>query len=1001
MSDKNMKKFDKEAFTFVNNDRVLTDVKLDTKPVGYLRDAWNRFKKNKASVAATVIIALIALFAIIAPWCTPYKINQADGYYKQVRPKVSPSAKGLWDGGYNQDLNDSGYIALQAIAFAALDKDGTNKVTWDEATNYQYNPVAKINKTFETSSLVGSESKTSTFRNLHIDSYYKVGFVYVNGLSKEQYDSILAWQTRTGKQVIYPIVDTSDPVVFPESNRNDANEGNYWYAMTKNLTPLYPNDPTNLKAGYHEMTLEEVKQKGLWALYAKDYARDAKDDPYYYGIDGTALSFSNVAGATEFRDVQGNLVFRSVRTGDVITYFDGEGNRLNTLEGATAIFRNADNTLAGAIISSATYFNAEGNPLTAVTEENGNVEYFDAANQLVYSYNAQSEVYSDALGNPLRVAQANGNVFFGDADGRLIGLIFSSRSAYDQDGNPLTVQMDGTDVLYLDGVGDVVYKYVPSTKRYYGADGAEISPYAGLGATYFGDASRRFVGFISKLGDQDGRKIITVRNGDDILYQLEDGSVEYRYIAATSSYEDGSGNPLVVLNDAGNCFFKQTDGGWKALTFETLYKDADGNVFDVATQNGTTTYSLGGSTVYSFRNRSYYDASGNKLNVLSRGQNRYFVSESGVLIGGLLTSGVQYHDADGNLLTEERIFVNNSGNVVPAGSTGARLAIIRYSRGGSVVYTYDALNKEYFDAEGNELTQQPSGGAYFVNGQNRVIAGIQAPVADQIKMADITTSGEGGVFKNYRIRVLYYNYYQYLNDHEPVFVLGADSQGYDILVRLAHGCRLSLILAVAVSLINLVIGAIYGAIEGYYGGAVDMVMERITDILAGIPFIILVTLFKFHLVDTGRVSVLGGLLFAFVVTGWIGTAYSTRMQFYRFKGQEYILAARTLGANDFRLMFKHIFPNALGTLITSSVLVIPGVIFSETSLAYLGIVNFNGTNTTSLGTMLNNGQAAGINKFPHIIFFPALILSLLMISFNLFGNGLRDAFNPSLRGTEE
>lgn len=258
-----------------------------------------------------------------------------------------------------------------------------------------------------------------------------------------------------------------------------------------------------------------------------------------------------------------------------------------------------------------------------------------------------------------------------------------------------------------------------------------------------------------------------------------------------------------------------------------------------------------------------------------------------------------------------------------------------------------------------------------------------------------------GASESYKIRVLYYNYYQYLNGHTPSHTFGADSQGYDIMIRLAKGVVLSLLLAVCVSIINLTIGAIYGAIEGYYGGAADMIMERITDILSGIPFIVLTSLFKLQFVDTGKTTAIGGLLFVFVLTGWIGTAYSVRMQFYRFKGQEYILAARTLGAKDLRLMFRHILPNSLGTLITSSVLVIPGVIFSETSLAYLGIINFNGMDMTSLGTMLYNGQAAGIDRFPHIILFPAIIISLLMISFNLFGNGLRDAFNPSLRGSEE
>ena len=99
-------------------------------------------------------------------------------------------------------------------------------------------------------------------------------------------------------------------------------------------------------------------------------------------------------------------------------------------------------------------------------------------------------------------------------------------------------------------------------------------------------------------------------------------------------------------------------------------------------------------------------------------------------------------------------------------------------------------------------------------------------------------------------------------------------------------------------------------------------------------------------------------------------------------------------------MFKHIFPNSLGTIITSSVLVIPSVIFSESSLTYLGIVNLDSSTRTSVGTMLANGRQF-LSTFPHIILFPALFISLLMISFNLFGNGLRDAFNPALRGSDD
>ena len=177
-----------------------------------------------------------------------------------------------------------------------------------------------------------------------------------------------------------------------------------------------------------------------------------------------------------------------------------------------------------------------------------------------------------------------------------------------------------------------------------------------------------------------------------------------------------------------------------------------------------------------------------------------------------------------------------------------------------------------------------------------------------------------------------------------------------------------------------------------------MIMERIVDILSGVPFIIVATLFQLHLANS--VGIVPSLLFAFVLTGWIGTSRRVRTQFYRFKGQEYVLAARTLGASDLRLMFKHIFPNTLGTIITSSVLVIPSVIFSESMLTYLGIVNLSGSSMTSIGAMLSDGQAV-LASFPHVIFFPALVISLLMISFNLFGNGLRDAFNPSLRGVDE
>lgn len=251
---------------------------------------------------------------------------------------------------------------------------------------------------------------------------------------------------------------------------------------------------------------------------------------------------------------------------------------------------------------------------------------------------------------------------------------------------------------------------------------------------------------------------------------------------------------------------------------------------------------------------------------------------------------------------------------------------------------------------------------------------------------------------SYKCRINKYGYFQYRYGYEPYFLFGTNSLGQDIFTRLASGARFSFLLAICVSAINLFIGSIYGAIEGYYGGVADLIMERISDLLVEIPFMVVATLFQLHLAK--KVGVVWSLIFAFVLTGWIGMASRVRMQFYRFKGQEYVLAARTLGASDLRLMFKHIFPNSLGTIITGSVLVIPGVIFSESSLTYLGIINLESSTMTSIGTMLANGKDY-LSSYPHIIFFPALFIALLEVSFNLFGNGLRDAFNPALRGADE
>ena len=259
---------------------------------------------------------------------------------------------------------------------------------------------------------------------------------------------------------------------------------------------------------------------------------------------------------------------------------------------------------------------------------------------------------------------------------------------------------------------------------------------------------------------------------------------------------------------------------------------------------------------------------------------------------------------------------------------------------------------------------------------------------------------DGGI----EVRTEYYEYYTYLHSEvyqdgigEPNFLFGTTSAGKDIFACLANGVRFSFVFATVVAVVNFIVGAIWGSISGYFGGKIDLFMERFSEILGAVPSMIVITLLKYHMGASSHTLI---LFISFFLTGWIGMAGTTRMQFYRFKNQEYVLAARTLGARDTRIMFKHIFPNGLGTIVTRCALIIPAMIYSETNLSYLGIINLESGNITSVGTLIAAGQR-DILFAPFVAMFPCIFLVLLMLSFNLFGNGLRDAFNPSLRGSEE
>ena len=237
------------------------------------------------------------------------------------------------------------------------------------------------------------------------------------------------------------------------------------------------------------------------------------------------------------------------------------------------------------------------------------------------------------------------------------------------------------------------------------------------------------------------------------------------------------------------------------------------------------------------------------------------------------------------------------------------------------------------------------------------------------------------------------DYYRYMGlDDDTNFWFGTDSIGRDVWTRVWRGTRVSLIIAAFAVITDIVIGVVYGAICGYYGGAIDLILMRICEVIRSIPNVVVCTMFIL-MMGTGIKT----MIIAMAIRNWVGTARLMRAQFLRFKNREYVMAARTMGVRDRTLIFRHILPNSIGPLITSAMVAIPSAIFTEAFLSYIGLGI--PAPEPSIGTMLSEAQAV-LELYPFQTLFPAVIVSLLMIAFNLFSNGLRDAFDPTQRGVE-
>lgn len=230
------------------------------------------------------------------------------------------------------------------------------------------------------------------------------------------------------------------------------------------------------------------------------------------------------------------------------------------------------------------------------------------------------------------------------------------------------------------------------------------------------------------------------------------------------------------------------------------------------------------------------------------------------------------------------------------------------------------------------------------------------------------------------------NMYEMKGCTDEYYWFGTDTLGRDLFTRFCQGTRISLIVAIVSALLDLIIGVSYGLIAGYYGGKVDMVMMRITEIINGIPSLVVVSLLVVIL-SPGLTSI----IIAMVISGWIGMSRLVRANTLRLKASEHILASKTLGTSTFKILFREIFPNLLSSVIVMAMMSVPGAIFMESFLSFVGLGI--PAPQASLGSLISDGYNHML-MYPYQLAIPAVFFGLLMISLNLFGDGLRDALDP-------
>lgn len=243
------------------------------------------------------------------------------------------------------------------------------------------------------------------------------------------------------------------------------------------------------------------------------------------------------------------------------------------------------------------------------------------------------------------------------------------------------------------------------------------------------------------------------------------------------------------------------------------------------------------------------------------------------------------------------------------------------------------------------------------------------------------------VFSKYK----YYetNYDITFNGPSPEHWFGTDQFGRDLWARIWYGARISLIIGFAAAFLDLFVGVTYGAVSALVGGKTDIIMQRIIEVLVGIPNLIIVILLMMVL-PAGITTI----IVALAITGWVNMARLVRAQILKLKNQEFVLAAKVLGTSNKEIIKKHLIPNTVGVIVINAMFTIPSAIFTEAFLSFIGIGLQEPA--ASLGVLINNGYQV-LHNYPYLLIFPAIVIVLIMVCFSILGDGLRDAFDPRMR----